>query len=110
MVVTSDWYAVGRQGPISKAELKQAVARGQMSLQTPFWAAGMAQPQPLGSLRELRWLVSHGSGWTFTIAAFACHMCLIIKSCSMSHGVEESFTWASLSCVADMARSGPLSL
>ncbi len=29
---------------------------------TRFWAAGMAEPQPLEALRELRWLVSLGAG------------------------------------------------
>ena len=49
-------------GPVSKAELKQAFARGQVGLGTPFWAAGMAEPLPLASIRELRWLVSHRRG------------------------------------------------
>lgn len=61
-LATALGYAGGRQGPISKAELKQAFARGQVGLHTPLWAAGMGPPQTLGSLRELRWLVSHGSG------------------------------------------------
>ncbi len=29
---------------------------------TRFWAAGMAEPQPLEALRELRWLVATGAG------------------------------------------------
>lgn len=49
-------------GPISKAELKQAFARGQVGSVTPCWAAGMAEPQPLASIRELRWLVSRNLG------------------------------------------------
>ena len=49
-------------GPVSKAELKQAFARGQAGVGTPFWAAGMAEPQPLASIRELRWLVFHRLG------------------------------------------------
>ncbi len=52
----------GQQGPITKAELKQAFARGQVGLSTPFWAAGMPEPQPMASIRELRWLVSHRLG------------------------------------------------
>lgn len=49
-------------GPVSKAELKQAFAREQVGLGTPLWAAGMAEPLPLASIRELRWLVSYRRG------------------------------------------------
>lgn len=52
-------------GPVSKAELKQAFARGQVGVGTPFWAAAMAEPLPLASVRELRWLVSHRRGDPF---------------------------------------------
>ncbi|KAL0040215.1 hypothetical protein WJX77_000548 [Trebouxia sp. C0004] len=52
----------GQEGPITKAELKQAFARGQVGLSTPFWAAGMPEPKPLASIRELRWLVSQRLG------------------------------------------------
>lgn len=52
----------GQEGPITKAELKQAFARGQVGLSTPFWAAGMPEPKTLASIRELRWLVSHRLG------------------------------------------------
>ncbi len=52
----------GQEGPITKAELKQAFARGQVGLSTPFWAAGMPEPKPMASIRELRWLVSHRLG------------------------------------------------
>lgn len=34
----------------------------QIDMGTRFWAAGMAEPQPLEALRELRWLVSLGAG------------------------------------------------
>ena len=34
----------------------------QISMGTRFWAAGMAEPQPLEALRELRWLMSLGAG------------------------------------------------
>ena len=54
--------ADGREGPVSKAELKQAFARGQISSATPMWAAGMAEPQALVATRELRWLTSRRLG------------------------------------------------
>ena len=60
--LTWSCHAEGQEGPLSKAELKQAFARGQVGLGTPFWAAGMAEPQPLAAIRELRWLVSHRLG------------------------------------------------
>jgi len=36
--------------------------RAQIGMATRFWAAGMAEPQPLEALRELRWLVATGAG------------------------------------------------
>ena len=54
-----------QEGPISKAELKQAFARGQLGLGTLFWAAGMTEAEPLASIRELRWLVSQRLGRSF---------------------------------------------
>ena len=59
----------GQEGPITKAELKQAFARGQVGLSTPFWAAGMPEPKPMASIRELRWLVSHRLG---TSSSWSC--------------------------------------
>ncbi len=56
---------------MSKAELKQAFARGQVGVRTPFWAAGMPEPQPLASIRELRWLVSTRLG------RHCFHLCLL---------------------------------
>ena len=49
-------------GPVSKAELKQAYARKAVGPGTRFWAAGMAQPQALWSVRELRWHVMRRPG------------------------------------------------
>ncbi len=71
----------GQEGPITKAELKQAFARGQVGLSTPFWAAGMPEPKPLASIRELRWLVSHRLGssstWSYCVLLLhaACMLC-----------------------------------
>ncbi len=59
----------GQEGPITKAELKQAFARGQVGLSTPFWAPGMPEPKPMASIRELRWLVSHRLG---TSSSWSC--------------------------------------
>ncbi len=61
----------GQEGPITKAELKQAFARGQVGLSTPFWAAGMPEPKPLAAIRELRWLVSHRLG---TSSIWSCYV------------------------------------
>ena len=81
-------HAEGRVGPISKAELKQAFARGQAGVGTPFWAAGMAEPQPLASIRELRWLVSHRLGTQttqpqMTIPSLRCIVLIQHSSCQV---------------------------
>ncbi|KAK9822709.1 hypothetical protein WJX81_005943 [Elliptochloris bilobata] len=56
-----------RAGPLSKDEIKHFFHRDKVGMETRFWAAGMAEPQPLEALRELRWLVSTGAG---TLGAF----------------------------------------
>lgn len=50
----------GRLGPISKEQICKMWASGEIGPRTLFWAAGLPQPQSLGSIRELRWLVSGG--------------------------------------------------
>lgn len=72
----------GQEGPITKAELKQAFARGQVGLSTPFWAAGMPEPKPLAAIRELRWLVSHRLG---TSSIWSC--CVLAETFEMGHVV-----------------------
>ena len=72
----------GQEGPITKAELKQAFARGQVGLSTPFWAPGMPEPQPLASIRELRWLVSHRLG---TSSSWSC--CVLSGIFKMGFGI-----------------------
>ena len=54
----------GKRGPVSKAEILQLYTRGTLGLTTPFWCSAMSssQPQPLCTLRELRWLVSGRAG------------------------------------------------
>jgi hypothetical protein len=52
----------GRQGPISKEEVRQLASRGALTPATPMWVAGMAQPLPLGAIRELRWWTARGLG------------------------------------------------
>ena len=47
-----------RRGPLTKAEIQRNYQTGRISLATPFWSSSMTQPQPLWSVRELRWLVS----------------------------------------------------
>ncbi|GAB4814092.1 hypothetical protein N2152v2_001138 [Parachlorella kessleri] len=52
----------GRQGPVSKEELRQLAARASLTPATLVWVAGMPQPQPLGAVRELRWWTARGLG------------------------------------------------
>lgn len=47
---------------MTKAEIQQAFSKGNISLETAFWTAGMLQTQPLWSIRELRWLVFGRAG------------------------------------------------
>ena len=55
------WRCAGRLGPITRAEIKQGHARGQLTATTVFWADSMRQPLPLYAVRQLRWLVAQGS-------------------------------------------------
>ncbi|KAK9807966.1 hypothetical protein WJX73_008492 [Symbiochloris irregularis] len=52
----------GQQGPLTRDELKQAFAKGQVSRATLMWASGMAHPLPLGAIRQLRWMMSSPPG------------------------------------------------
>ena len=52
----------GRAGPMSKDALRQLYARGVVRGDTWVWAGGMAAPQQLSQLRELRWMLSSGLG------------------------------------------------
>ena len=52
----------GRMGPVSRAEIRQLHSSGAVDGGTSFWTAGMAEPLPLGSLRELRWWVARKTG------------------------------------------------
>ena len=66
------WHA-GQEGPLSKDEIKQGHARGQLHMGTLFWAVGMAQPLPLCDIRELRWLVaSRSGGLTPHVCLYSC--------------------------------------
>lgn len=52
----------GQEGPLSRDEIKQGYARGQIDMHRLFWSAGMPQPLRLGSIRELRWLIATRTG------------------------------------------------
>ena len=49
-----------RRGPISKAEIRQLAARGEITPATLFWAPGMPEPAALRAIRELRWWTAGG--------------------------------------------------
>jgi DnaJ family protein C protein 13 len=61
----------GRRGPVSKAEIRQLYARAEVTLATPFWVEGMAEPAPLRAVRELRWWVARGAAPLAPFAAAA---------------------------------------
>ncbi|GFR46449.1 hypothetical protein Agub_g8023, partial [Astrephomene gubernaculifera] len=52
----------GRAGPYSRDEIRQLVTRGSVHWGTLCWASGMPRPEPLGAVRELRWMLSKGPG------------------------------------------------
>lgn len=52
----------GRAGPMSKDALRQLHARGVITGSSWVWAAGMASPQQLSQVRELRWMLGSGLG------------------------------------------------
>lgn len=47
-----------RQGPVTRAALRQLYAKGTVHGQTLVWAEPMLEPQPFDSVRELRWMVA----------------------------------------------------
>ncbi len=56
------FFEENKTGPVSKAEIRQLFSRGVIDSGTVFWAPGMQEAAPLGSIRELRWWVSSGIG------------------------------------------------
>lgn len=65
---------------MTKADIRHAFTRGDIGLGTAFWAAGMLQAEPLGGIRELRWLVSGRAGASLlhSICAwkYVCGLCM----------------------------------
>lgn len=64
---TGEWYIVPRgsdgserEGPLTRDALRARAAAGALGPASLVWATGMAHPQPLQRVRELRWLIAAG--------------------------------------------------
>ncbi|KAG2494521.1 hypothetical protein HYH03_007288 [Edaphochlamys debaryana] len=78
----------GRAGPYSRDEVRQLVSRGSVEWGTPAWAAGMGRPEPLGGVRELRWMLARGPGRLSPYAAAELALALMGRLLDLQPAVE----------------------
>ncbi|GIM04041.1 hypothetical protein Vretimale_8678, partial [Volvox reticuliferus] len=79
----------GRAGPYTRDEVRQLVSRGSVDMATLCWATGMQRPEPLGSIRELRWMLARGPGRFSPYAAAELALQLLRRLVELQPAVDE---------------------
>ncbi|GIL47629.1 hypothetical protein Vafri_4396, partial [Volvox africanus] len=79
----------GRAGPYTRDEVRQLASRGSVDMATLCWATGMQRPEPLGSIRELRWMLARGPGRFSPYAAAELALQLLQRLVELQPAVDE---------------------